>query len=233
MKTVADIISHLNLPEVQENLTPWEKGFTQSLSEQYSAKGFLSNRQIETLKSVYDKHSPEKIKNAVSFKKGFKENKELQELWASAIQYYEQNPPYYGGVVQQAKADENFTPTKKLLENMTGNKFFQRWLALKNSTPLFKVGDLVKVHGQPPNATFIGRADKEIKKQDPTFSYYNSIYTVRNWGLAKKENHLFMIEEVCDFTFTSSKGSKLYRALDISGDCGTMYLEQRMMKEAY
>jgi len=233
MKAVADILSHLNLPEVQESLTPWEKNFTQSLSEQYTAKGFLSNRQIETLKNVYDKHSPEKIKNAVSFKKGFKENKEVQELWAFAIQYYEQNPPYYGGVVQQAKADENFTPTKKLLEKMTNNKFFQRWLALKNSAARFKVGDLVKVHGQPPNATFISRADQQIRKQNPKFSYYNSIYTVRNWGLAKKENHLFMIEEVCDFTFTSSKGSKLYRALDISGDSGTMYLEERMIKEAY
>ena len=232
MKTVADILAHLSMTVVQERLSQWEKDFTSSLGEQYSKNGFLSNRQIEVLKGVYDKHSPEKVKEASSFQQEFKNSKELQSLWGSAIEYYKQNPPYYGNVIIQAEANPDFIPPKSLISRMTENKYFERWLSLKNSKPVFEVGDLVRLSGQPPNSTFIGKAEKKIKEDNPSFSYYTSLYWHRAWSKAKEEKHMLLIQDICDYTFTSAKGSKLYKCLDISGDNGIIYLEERHMREA-
>lgn len=231
-KPIEEILNYLQDEQVQKNLGEWHKEFVLSLAGQYKEKGSLSTRQVECLGGVYEKYSPEKMKSAADFKADFKKNKELQQLWKLAVEYYEQNPPYYQDVVREAKSNEDFIPTKNLVDKMTGNNFFKRWHKLRTANAIFKPGDLVKIAGQAPNRTFIERACMNLKKSNPGFDYYKSIYAGGRWYKAKKENHLFLVEKVCDFTFTLSRGSKLYLALDISGDSGTMYLEERMIKEA-
>jgi hypothetical protein len=231
-KSVEEIFSHLQSKLAHERLGHWQKGFVQDLFEQYKKTGSLSVRQTECLNDVYEKNSPEKIKEAVSFADSFRHDRKLQEVWKAAIEYYEQNLPYFHDVVLKAKSEKDFVPTRELFKKMTENNFFSSWYKLKNAPAFYEVGDLVKIAGQKPNQTFVEKAGNKLRQSNPDFNHYKSIYSGGRWYQAKKEEHLFLIEEVCDFIFTLSRGSKLYRAIDISGDSGTMFLEQRMIKKA-
>ena len=228
---ISDILSYFQQPKIVEGLSQWEKGFVESLSAQFADRGNLSERQVATLQKVYHKYSPEKLKDELSFKKEFGQGGEVYELWNHAIQYYEENPPYFASLVSKVRQNKDYIPTKELFEKLTSNKFFQKWYDLKKAPAIFSVGDLVMVSGQRPNKTFINKAANKLEEENCGFSFWSSIYSGQKWYQAKTQKHLFLIQEVCDYTFTLSTGSKLYRAIDISGEGGTLYLEQRMIKE--
>ncbi len=38
-----------------ETLTMWEKGFIESIRDQFDRTNFLSEKQLDTLKTIYDK----------------------------------------------------------------------------------------------------------------------------------------------------------------------------------
>jgi len=229
---IEQMLQYLSSPEIKPRLGTWLEGFVQSLSEQFERKGALSPRQEQVLVQNFKKFSPMALKAVANWQEEFENSEEFQSLWADAIAYYEQNPPYYGQLLARAKAEEDFIPGKEVLLKMTGNYYFMKWRHLKNKAPDFEIGDLVQVHGQPPNATFKTLAARKIKQWDASFNFYNSIYREPRWRQAKALNHMLLIQEVCDYTFTSAKGSKLYKVLDISGEAHTLYLEERMMKKA-
>jgi len=226
------ILKYLSTPEIKPRLGAWLEGFVDSVSRQFERKGALSPRQEQVLVENFKKFSPMALKAVANWQEEFQNSEEFQSLWADAIAYYRQNPPYYGQLIARAKTDEDFIPGKEALLKMTGNSYFKKWRHLKNKAPDFEIGDLVQVHGQPPNATFKTMAVRKIREWDASFNFYESIYPDRWWRQAKATNHMLLIQEVCDYTFTSAKGSKLYKVLDISGDAHTLYLEERMMKKA-
>ena len=219
--TIDYLVSSNNL----ERLSPWEKSFTESLADQAAKNGVLSERQVEVLNNIYNKHSPAAIDAASSFKEQFKAEVDIRELWFSAIEYYEQNPPYYSSLVQTVRADKDFVPSQSLHKKLTENGYFQKWHFLINKEPDFLIGDLVQIRGERPNSTFIGCMQSHLNSRPILY---------RDWNKLKKEKHMLLVEDVCDFVWTLSKGSKLYKVMDVSGETPySLYLEERHIKKAY
>jgi hypothetical protein len=52
-KAIDYILSHL---ETELHLTEWEKGFIESISDQWSRKRWLSERQKVTLGNIWDRY---------------------------------------------------------------------------------------------------------------------------------------------------------------------------------
>ena len=52
-KAIDYILSHL---ETELHLTEWEKGFIESISDQWGRKRWLSERQKTTLGNIWDRH---------------------------------------------------------------------------------------------------------------------------------------------------------------------------------
>jgi len=225
MENVNATLEYLASSKIQGRLSDWEKSFTESLNKQFKNRGKLSDRQIETLSGVYQKHAPSVIEAQANFEGQFRKDETTQQLWEAVISYYEENPPYYSNVVRLARNNKEFIPSRTLYTRMTENTYFQKWLELKNKEPAFNAGDLVRVHGQSPNQTFIGHAHKKLGARP-------HIYSHSNWAKAKKEKHMFLIEGVCKETWTNSVGSKLYKVIDISGETPySLYFEERHLKK--
>ena len=55
MKNKAELIDHMITTTNDEgkDLTAWELGFMESITEQWISKGFLSDRQSEILEKIY------------------------------------------------------------------------------------------------------------------------------------------------------------------------------------
>ena len=225
MEQVAATINYLTSADTLERLSPWEKSFTQSLATQHAKNGALSVRQTEVLNDIYGKHTPDAIEAAASFKERFKSVADMRDLWFSAIEFYEQNPPYYSSLVQTVKSDKDFVPKQGLYEKLTENTYFRKWYFLKNKEPDFQIGDLVQIRGQRPNSTFLAQAYDQIGKRPHLY---------RDWDRLKKEKHMLLIEDICAHTWTFAKGSKLYKVMDVSGETPySLYLEERHIKKAY
>jgi hypothetical protein len=50
-----DLVRHMleSLETPSRELTKWEEGFIESITEQYQGKGWLSDKQIEILEKIY------------------------------------------------------------------------------------------------------------------------------------------------------------------------------------
>lgn len=225
MENVNATLEYLASSKIQARLSDWEKSFTNSLSTQFKNRGELSSRQIDTLGGVYQKHAPSMINAQAKFEKQFKEDGIMQSLWEAVISYYEENPPYYSNVIREARRNKEFIPNRTLYIKMTENTYFQKWLSVKSKEPTFDVGDLVRVYGQSPNQIFLQNAYAKLGTRP-------FIYSHNNWSKAKKEKHMFLIEGICKDIWTTSKGSKLYKAIDISGNTPySLYFEERHLKK--
>jgi len=132
MENVNATLEYLASSKIQGRLSDWEKSFTESLNKQFKNRGKLSDRQIETLSGVYQKHAPSVIEAQANFEGQFKKDETTQQLWEAVISYYEENPPYYSNVVRLARNNKEFIPSQTLYTRMTENTYFQNWLKLKN-----------------------------------------------------------------------------------------------------
>lgn len=53
---IQHMLSALETPH--KNLTPWEISFLESITDQFSRKGSLSDRQVEILDRIYSEKTP-------------------------------------------------------------------------------------------------------------------------------------------------------------------------------
>lgn len=48
-----EVLITLEQPDIQERMTPWERGFVASVSEQYEEKGYLTEGQLIKLEEIW------------------------------------------------------------------------------------------------------------------------------------------------------------------------------------
>ena len=125
------------------NLSNWEKGFITSVNSYFQKHGRVSNKQWATIQKVEENYSPEVIAQRQAWNSSFTD--EMRRNWDIAIDYYENNPPYFQDLVTKYRVSPEMIPTAKLYNKIVENKYVQNVIATIQSEPLYEVGCLVQV----------------------------------------------------------------------------------------
>ena len=125
------------------NLSNWEKGFITSVNSYFQKHGRVSNKQWATIQKVEANYSPEVIAQRQAWNSSFTD--EMRRKWDIAMDYYENNPPYFQDLVTKYRVSPEMIPTAKLYNKIVENKYVQNVIATIQSQPLYEVGCLVQV----------------------------------------------------------------------------------------
>ena len=125
------------------NLSNWEKGFITSVNSYFQKHGRVSNKQWATIQKVEANYSPEVIAQRQAWNSTFTD--EMRRKWDIAMDYYENNPPYFQDLVTKYRLSPEMIPTAKLYSKIVENKYVQNVIATIQSEPLYEVGCLVQV----------------------------------------------------------------------------------------
>ena len=140
MRTTQQKLDHL--AGLGEQLTDWQRGFIESVADQYKRRDYLSDKQHATIDKIVALHNPEAVKARNDWRSSY--NEEKQALMRLAAEYYVANPPYFGEVARKVLNDPAYIPTEKCFVKMTQNKYVQRWIAQREAGPAFAKGQLVR-----------------------------------------------------------------------------------------
>ena len=125
------------------NLSNWEKRFITSVNSYFEKYGRVSNKQWATIQKVEANYSPEVIAQRQAWNDGFTD--EMRQKWEIAMNYYENNPPYFQDLVHRYRTSPEMIPTAKLYAKIVENKYVQNVIATIQSEPLYDIGALVVV----------------------------------------------------------------------------------------
>jgi hypothetical protein len=125
------------------NLNNWEKSFITSINSYFGKHGRVSNKQWATIQKVEANHSPEVIALRQAWNDNFTD--EMRRNWDIAMDYYENNPPYFQDLVSSYRVSPEMIPTAKLYHKIVENKYVQNVIATIQSEPLYDIGALVVV----------------------------------------------------------------------------------------
>ena len=134
-QTVDKLIGH-------ELLTPWEKGFIESVSDQLKRGRSLSSNQERVVSRCIEKTTPEKVADYDAWAKEYRA-KHRETALLCARYYKEQG--YFHTMVQNLMDDENFVPSRENYTKMCENKYAKRVIENSNAPFQFGLGDLAQV----------------------------------------------------------------------------------------
>ena len=140
MRTTQQKLDHL--AGLGEQLTDWQRGFIESVADQYKRRDYLSDAQHATIDKIVALHSPEAIKARNDWRSSYDEEK--RALARQAAEYYTKGRMYFQGVSHKILNDPAYIPTEKCFNKMTQNKYVQRYLAQLEAGPAFAKGQLVR-----------------------------------------------------------------------------------------
>ena len=122
----------------------WERSMLRSFREQIVIRGSeLSDKQTALIEKFA---SEDKIRADFDF------DAEKAELFAAAVGYYRASPgDYWSHVVAKVDGDPSYVPSPREFQKMTGNKFFQKVLAVERSAPKFTPGQMVTFNSTVSN----------------------------------------------------------------------------------
>ena len=122
-------------------LTDWERGFIESLHEQFNKRGRLSARQLEIFERIEAQKLSETAQDA---KKTWDENydDEKRRIALICAEYY-LNAGYFTGLADSVINDPGFIPTEKAWKKMCENKYAKKIMAEHDATPKYSIGSVV------------------------------------------------------------------------------------------
>jgi len=129
------------LPRTPES--SWDRGFLESIQEQNRQGRQLSGRQIEILGKIEGRFSEEAISRGADWRANY--TAEMRERARVVAGYYKANPPYYGDLATSIIEDDNFIPSEKQYNSLTGNKYAAKVLVAHYAEPKFPQGSKVEV----------------------------------------------------------------------------------------
>ena len=121
----------------------WDRGFLESVGEQNRQGRQLSHRQLEILQKIETRFSEEAINRGAAWRTNYTD--EMREKARIVAAYYKANPPYYGDLAASILEDDNFVPSEKQFNSLTGNKYAAKVLAAHYGEPKFAQGSKVEV----------------------------------------------------------------------------------------
>ena len=123
-------------------LTPWEKGFIESVSDQLKRGRTLSSNQERVVNRCIEKTTPEKVAEREEWAKEYRA-KHRETALLCARYYKEQG--YFHNMVQNLMDDEDFVPSRENYTKMCENKYAKRVIENSKTPFQFGLGDLARV----------------------------------------------------------------------------------------
>ena len=165
----------LNLLLSNEQITPRDAAFANSLKNNFARYGALTERQEWALTQMVERYSPEGQLRRENWSEEYRTNHREEALIAAA--YYEANPPYFRDLSIRILHEEGFVPTEKQFRSMTMNKYAQKVIAAAKAEAKYPVNSLIegrasssrRIRGKKAfvlkvNAAPITNAAKGVKK---------------------------------------------------------------------
>mgnify|MGYP003114525385 CR=1 FL=1 len=125
-------------------LSDWEKGFLESIQEQVSRRGSLSQKQLDIFSKSEVKCTPEAIEDAKSWTQLYKSQYRESAL---VVAHYYKNAGYFTGLAMKVLENPEFVPTRQAYKKMCENKYAVKVLETFHATPLYAVGSTVVLRG--------------------------------------------------------------------------------------
>ena len=187
-----------------EALEPRDRGFLESIRNQYTRWGNISEKQTNATMSIFEKYSPAGQAKRDKWIAEYREQHRQDALIAA--QYYKANPPYFESLVSNLLNDEGFVPTPRQFNKFVRNKYAAKAIACTNAEPKYKVDDVIEARQNSGN-------------------YKNGGYEL------SKGQKGFVIKVNSAPVISAAKGAKRYLILPI-GSTAPLHVEERMIKKA-
>ncbi len=122
-------------------LSDWERGFVESLNEQFNKRGRLSTRQLEILERIETQKLSETAQGA---KKAWDDNydDEKRRIALICAEYYS-HAGYFTNLADSVIHDPGFIPTEKAWKKMCENKYSKKVIAIHDTESKYSIGSVV------------------------------------------------------------------------------------------
>ena len=194
-------------------LTSWEQGFCESIHDQLKRGRKLSAKQVNLVHKIEGNVA----KLVVGYDQWVKQwDEEKRKLWNIAMDYYEQNRPYFSSEVMKRKdarrEEREYIPPQRTFKKVIENKYIQKIINELEKKPAFEPGSMVALRAgvRPadlPDSRILYREIKELKTT-PLF-----------------------VMAVLDSVGSSAKGAREYSILP-AGWTRTLKIQERHIKKA-
>jgi hypothetical protein len=198
-----------NLTALAGELSPWERGFVESVVQQYKQHGRLSDNQTNTINKIAACHDPAAVKARNTWRALYDDEKRKLALFAA--EYYLNNPPYFGDVARRILGEDKYIPSEKCFRKMTENKYVKRAQANLTLEPVFSVGQLVRF-----------RRNAEVREWHRQYNHVAG----RKIDLRGKLAVVLSFDDVPGH----AKGSREYEVLPAGDSKPVTTLERRLMR---
>ena len=139
-------------------LSAWERGFVESLQEQFNRRGKLSPRQLEILERIEnDKLSSEAQDARQHWINGYDDEK---RRIANICAGYYQKSGYFTALAIAILEDAQFIPSEKAWRKMCENKYAKKVLATHNAEAKYPIGSTVMFRSTADWAHKVTAGDK-------------------------------------------------------------------------
>jgi len=130
------------ISEKIQELNDWERGFMESVMNQWNRRGSLSPRQVEIVEKVEKKYSAEEKTARKAWSESFDDEK---KRIAKVVAGYYQGTGYFRDLATRIidSKDNDFTMTEKQYNAMCCNKYAKKVLDAEEAEPKFPVGSMV------------------------------------------------------------------------------------------
>ena len=193
-------------------LSGWEQDFCASINSQLIRGRKLSKKQINLIHKIEGNVA----KLVVGYDQWVKQwDEEKRKLWNIAMDYYEQNRPYFSNEVakhKEARREEReYIPPQRTFKKVVENKYVQKVINELDKKPAFEPGSMVALRASVrpadlPDSRILYREIKELKAT-PLF-----------------------VMAVLDSVGSSAKGAREYSILP-AGWTRTLKVQERHIKK--
>jgi len=123
-------------------LSQWEKGFIESLTEQFNKRGRLSPKQIEIFERI-ETQKLSKTAQEASQKWAASYDDEKRRIALICAKYY-LTAGYFTALAMNIVEDASFVPSEKAWKKMCQNKYALKVVAAYDAAPKYAVGSVVR-----------------------------------------------------------------------------------------
>lgn len=122
-------------------LSDWERGFVESLNEQFNKRGRLSTRQLEILERIENEKLSESAVDEA--KRWFAIYSDEHRRIAHICAEYYKVSGYFTNLVHAILGPEDFIPSEKQYKKMCENKYAKKIIAEHDAEPKYSTGSVV------------------------------------------------------------------------------------------
>ena len=174
----------------REDISAWQRNYTESILKQLKEKGRISQRQWSVFQENEARYAPEVIAARQEWNSQWDDEKAYNLKIAANYYKHYRSPQtgqrYFQKAVERILEDESYIPTQKQYNAMVKNKFVTKILETMKAEPKYEVGSLVQVRRTASKGAYKlrDRVAMVVSNDGPVLSAANGAktYTILPFG---------------------------------------------------